>query len=114
MQCDPCSSLQIIKGLTIITHPLSCYYYYSSWVYRRSLEVANRFCSTHHIDASTQTKISHYFKYMSDGSMNNCVEQGDLALLPEHLRCEFVLQKVWKSIKKISFLDTQLYDKVSE
>lgn len=80
---------------------------------RRSLEVANRFCTSHHIDSTTQAKISNYFKYMSSSEMNNCIEQTDLALLPEHLRCDFVLQKVWKSIKKIPFLDSQLYDKVS-
>ncbi len=80
---------------------------------RRSLEASQRFCHSNHIEHSTQQKITAYFQYMSE-RMGNNLESADLALLSSPaLRSEFVLHKCWKSLKKISYLDGNLFDKVS-
>ena len=72
-----------------------------------------RFCSSYRLDVDILDKINDYFKHISDQSLS-ISENSTLSLLPTQLRAELILRKIWRSVKYETFIDTALFDRVSD
>lgn len=79
---------------------------------RRAAEATQKFCIANQIDASLQTRVSGYFQHLSDNLASSSDVEG-FGLLSEALRSELILRTAWRSLRRVAYLDSRAYDKVS-
>ena len=56
--------------------------------------------------------MSGYFQHLSDNLGSSSDAEG-FALLSEALRSELILRTAWRSLRRVAYLDSRAYDKVS-